>query len=95
MKSYLVSKLISALVICLFFLRYIRHDHERWTMRGRDAFLAYEDQRFSRYIANSHLSWSYFIGISLIVILFLALYELIAWGIAKGLEVTQKSAPSS
>jgi hypothetical protein len=94
MKSSLVSKLISAFVMCLLFTRYIRHDHQRWTMRGREAFLAYQDHRFSRYIATPHLSWSYVIGISLAIVSFLALYELVAWGIAKGLEVTQRSAHS-
>ena len=78
-----VSRMISALVCGLLFGRYIHHDYMKWNQRGRDAFLAFQANRFDHFMSPPHAAWITVTAMSLVVILFLAVYELVALGISK------------
>ncbi len=74
MKNYPVHRIITALILGAAFGCYTFYDYSKWAMRGKDAFMLHEAQRFDKYMANPKISFSISLGIVMIAIL--VAYEL-------------------
>ena len=79
MKPNLSCRMISAVLMGIFLGSYIHNDYAKWGQRGRDAFIAYQSQRFDQHMANPHPTMVTIIASILFVVVFLAVYEILAY----------------
>jgi hypothetical protein len=86
MKRDFIGKITAAVLLGSLFGWYIHHDETTWSLRGREAFNAYQMHRFDLYIASPHpLVYSIFVT-ALWTGGFCAVYELLTFWIAVGLR---------
>jgi hypothetical protein len=79
MKSQLAGRAMGCFVLAFFMALYVSNDYSRWSVKGKDLFLAKEGARFDRYMAHPR-SFAYWLMASLFVVLFsTAIYESIAF----------------
>jgi len=71
--------MISAVLMGIFLGSYIHNDYAKWAQRGRDAFIAYQTQRFDKQMAAPHPTIATIIASILFVVVFLAVYEILAY----------------
>jgi len=71
--------MISAVLMGIFLGSYIHNDYVKWGQRGREAFIAYQTQRFDQHMANPHPTMVTIIAAILFVVIFLAVYEILAY----------------
>jgi hypothetical protein len=83
MKSMYAIKLFLAVVLGVLSGQTLSRDYAKWDALGREAFLAAQGNRFDRYIAHPAPVSTHIITATLIVVAFVAMYELAAFGGAK------------
>ena len=83
MDQFLTKRLPAAIVVGFLFSLYVRHDYVHWGRLGREAFIAYQMQRFDHYMAQPQPLSSIVFGVSIVAIAVFTVYELIALGLAK------------
>jgi hypothetical protein len=81
-----LSRWIAMIVLGMLAGSYIHHDYERWSQRGREAFMAYQTQRFEHYMAVPRPLSVTMIGATFFTITVIAVYELIARLVSKLLD---------
>jgi len=81
MKRYVAGRILAAGFIGILLGLYVHFDQMRWSQRGRDAFLTYQDHRFDKTIMHPPAQF-FAIGASVVLAgIAIGLYELIAAGI--------------
>ena|SRR5271165_5000450 len=85
-----LHKILSAAFLGLLFGLYIHHDHVRWGLLGREAFLVHESRRFDYFMAGPHPALGSILGGIMVVLALIGVYELISFGLSRIL----KSAPA-
>lgn len=83
MKPNLGSRAISAMAIGILFGSYVHYYYVSWGMRGREAFIAHQMQRFDHYMANPQPLLLTILGTTILTLGALALYEAIAFVVSK------------
>jgi hypothetical protein len=83
MKSAYVFKLFFVVALGVLSGQHIARDLARWHALGREAFLAYQGNRFDRYMAHPASGLMHVIFTTLILAALAALYEVAAIGGAK------------
>ena len=83
MKPNLKCRMISAVLMGILLGSYIHNDYVKWGQRGREAFIAYQTQRFDQHMANPHPTMVTIIASILFVVVFLAVYEILAYIISR------------
>jgi hypothetical protein len=86
MNRHLASRIITIVLFGVLFGSYIHRDYANWNLRGREAFLAHESQRFDRFIAKPHPRVFTVIGATITVAGIFGIYELIALGLSAALK---------
>jgi hypothetical protein len=87
--------MLSALGMGILFGWYIHHDYVKWNRLGREAFSAYQLNRFDHYMASPRPIALTLFGAVIVVFIFLGVYELIALALSKASweETTTKQSP--
>ncbi len=85
-KNDFLSKAIAAMLLGGAFGWYIHHDEMRWSLRGRDAFIAFQAHRFDMNIATPHTVLAYMVTTALMAAGFCAVYELISSGVSSAIK---------
>jgi hypothetical protein len=80
MNRLISGKLIAALIVGLIVGLRIDHNNASWGRRGREAFLAHQEQLFNRYSAFPHTSIGIIVTSIIATCLFLFFYELLTFG---------------
>jgi hypothetical protein len=83
MKSIYALKLFFAVALGALSGQAIARDYAKWHALGRTAFLAYQGNRFDRTFAHPAPGALHIIFFTLIVVSFVAMYEVAAFGGAK------------
>ncbi|MGO9795126.1 MAG: hypothetical protein ACLPLZ_03400 [Terracidiphilus sp.] len=83
MKSLYAVKLFFAVALGVLSGQAITRDYAKWHVLGREAFLAYQGNRFDRYMAHPAPGALHIITFTLITVTFLAMYEVASFGGAK------------
>ena len=83
MKSMYAIKLFLAVVLGVLSGQTLSRDYAKWDALGRDAFLTAQGNRFDRYMAHPAPVSTHIITATVIVVAFVAMYELAAFGGAK------------
>lgn len=83
MKSVYALKLFFAIVLGVLFGQAVARDLAKWHALGREAFLAYQGNRFDRYMAHPASGALHIIGTAAFVVALAALYEAASFGGAK------------
>jgi len=78
-KPNLTCRMISAVLMGIVLGSYIHNDYVKWGQRGREAFIAYQTQRFDQHMAHPHPTMATIIAAILFVGVFLAVYEILAF----------------
>jgi hypothetical protein len=89
MKNYL-ARLIMAVVFGAVVGFYTFYDYSKWGLRGKEAFMLHQSQRFDRYMANPRLALS--ILEAVVVVIILILYE---FGVAAIARVIASRRPGN
>ena len=79
MKSAYVFKLFFVLAIGVLSGEGITRDYEKWHGLGRAAFLAYQGNRFDRYMAHPAPGAIHAVTLPLLLLFLAALYEVVAF----------------
>jgi hypothetical protein len=58
MKQNLIPKITAAILLGGLFGWYIHHDEASWSLRSRDAFLAYQTHRFDMYMSPRPVAYN-------------------------------------
>lgn len=83
MKTRIISRIVSALVLGILFGLSIHFDDLKWQQKGREEFLKEQASRFDRlFFKPKPIAPWLFVGVSTAVFVF-GVYELIAFGISK------------
>ncbi len=83
MKSMYAIKLFLVVVLGVLTGEAVARDYAKWHALGREAFLAYQGNRFDRYMAHPAAALTEIISLTLIAVALAAMYELAAFGGAK------------
>jgi len=83
MKSVYAIKLFLAIVLGALTGEAVARDLTKWHALGREAFLAYQGNRFDRNMADPAPSALHIVGTAVFVVALAAAYELAAFGGAK------------
>jgi hypothetical protein len=83
MKSLYALKLFFAVALGVLSGQAITRDEAKWHALGRDAFLAYQANRFDRDMAHPASGALQIILLTLVVITLVAVYEVASYGGAK------------
>jgi hypothetical protein len=78
-----IGRVAAAALIGLALGFYVHHDFVAWSQRGREAFMAYEGQRFDRFFIQPRSIVATMIVSVVVASAFIGLYELLAVGIVK------------
>ena len=78
-----ITKLVAVFLIGMTLGLYVYRDEVRWAERGRDAFLVFQTQRFSRTVMHPHHLLSVIFTGVLATAAFIGLYELLSAGLGK------------
>jgi hypothetical protein len=76
MNRHLTCKMIAAIVMGAFLGIFINYGYAMWGRRGHDAFIAYEEHRFDKYMATPHLSIGIIVISIFVASIFFFFYEL-------------------
>lgn len=82
MKPNLMSKVVASLLLGGLFGWYVHHDYVSWSLRGRDAFVAYQLRRFDLYMASPRPFAFNLIGMALLALVVCVVYESLVAGIS-------------
>ena len=74
---------------------YVNYDYMRWNRLGRAAFLASEVQRFDKYMAVPNPMARTIFSMGVVVVGFLALYELLVLGFSAALKARISDTPKT
>jgi hypothetical protein len=77
MRNDLKSRIVAIVVLGMLGSAYMQHDYHRWSERGRDAFIVFQNQRFDRYIASPRPFLFTAVGVTVFVCVFIGIYEFI------------------
>jgi hypothetical protein len=83
MKSAYAIKLFFAVALGVLSGQTLTRDYAKWHALGREAFLAYQANRFDRDMAHPAPGILHIMTLTLIMVMFLAMYEIAAFGGAK------------
>lgn len=83
MKSAYAFKLFFAVALGVLSGQAIARDNAKWHALGRDAFLAYQSNRFDRTMAHPVPGALHIVGFTLFVVALLAMYEVASFAGAK------------
>jgi uncharacterized membrane protein SpoIIM required for sporulation len=95
MSRHFISRIIAALVCGFLFGWYVNYDYLRWNRLGREAFLAYQVQRFDAHMATPDPMALTLVSIGVAVVGFLALYELLVLGFSTALKAKISDTPKT
>lgn len=79
MKTPYVFKFLFAVAFGVLYGECFQWDYERWHKLGRDAFLAYQGNRFDRYMANPDPAIFHIVAGILLIVGLAAIYEVSAF----------------
>lgn len=82
MKQNLMPKVVVALLLGSLLGWYIHHDYVTSSLRGRDAFIAYQMRRFDMYMASPRPIVHNLVVIALLALGTCVLYELLVAGLS-------------
>ena len=91
MNSSTFSKAVAAILLGLLFGWYVHHDYLRWCLRGREAFIAHETQRFNLYMENPHWLMVYIIQMAVFALGVCVVYESIEFAVSTAIKRTISS----
>jgi len=92
LNNNLIGRMIAAIAMGAIFGSYIHYDYVRWGQRGREAFLAYQTQRFDQYMANPRPAIATVFGAIIAIVGALAIYEGLVFVLATVLKGMSGSA---
>jgi hypothetical protein len=79
MTREIACRIMSAVLLGGLFGWYIHHSQVTWSVRGREAFIAYQAHRFDLIYANPSPASSSVVSTALLIIGACLLYELVAY----------------
>jgi predicted small integral membrane protein len=95
MKVHLPTRAVSAILLGSMFGWYVHHDSVRWNQLGRVAFLAYQTQRFDRYLVSPTPAAFTILFAAVMTVGFFALYELVSFALSKVFSSAERGNSNS